>query len=85
MLGNASESVGEPGLRTNIVHLGRDHGFLASWRPFYSRTGTVKVTGSPFDSFTEVEDACNAMLGTFEERELTRRGARALRTLSGDR
>lgn len=61
------------------------HGFLASWRPFYSRTGAVKVIGSPFNSFTEAEGACNAMLGALEERELTPRGARALRTVSGDR
>lgn len=40
------------------------HGFLASWRPLDSRRGAVKVTGSPFNSFTEAESACNAMLGT---------------------
>lgn len=43
------------------------HGFLASWRPLYSRTGAVKVIGSPFKSLTEAEGACNAMLGTFVE------------------
>ena len=38
------------------------HGFLASWRPLQSRTGATKVAGSPFDTFTEAEGACNAML-----------------------
>lgn len=38
------------------------HGFLASWRPLHSRRGAVKVNGSPFNTFTEAEGACNAML-----------------------
>lgn len=38
------------------------HGFLASWRPLQSRRGAVKVNGSPFNTFTEAEGACNAML-----------------------
>lgn len=42
------------------------HGFLASWRPQYSRTGAVKVIGSPFKSFAEAEGACNVMLGTLQ-------------------
>lgn len=46
------------------------HGFLASWRPQYSRRGAVKVTGSPFNSFREAEGACNAMLETLEEQAL---------------
>jgi hypothetical protein len=46
------------------------HGFLASWRPLYSRTGAVKVIGSPFNSFEEAEQACNAMLGMLEEQAL---------------
>ena len=46
------------------------HGFLASWRPQHSRRGAVKVTGSPFNSFSEAEGACNAMLGTLEEQAL---------------
>ena len=47
------------------------HGFLASWRPLYSRTGAVKVIGSPFASFKEAEGACNAMLGMLQEQEPT--------------
>jgi hypothetical protein len=42
------------------------HGFLASWRPVYSRTRAVKVTGSPFDTFADAEAACNTMLGVLE-------------------
>lgn len=45
------------------------HGFLASWRPLHSRTGAVKVIGSPFTSLMEAERACNAMLGTLQEQE----------------
>ena len=41
-------------------------GFVASWRPFYARTGAVKVIGSPFKSFAEAETACNNMLGILE-------------------
>jgi hypothetical protein len=37
-------------------------GFLASWRPLYSSTGAVKVIGSPFNSFADAEDACDALL-----------------------
>jgi hypothetical protein len=42
-------------------------GFLATWRPLYSRTGAVKVTGSPFSTFAEAEAACNVMLGVLEQ------------------
>ena len=42
-------------------------GFLATWRPQYSRTGAVKVTGSPFNTFAEAEAACNVMLGVLEQ------------------
>ena len=38
------------------------HGFLATWRPLYSRTGAVKVTGSPFNTFADAEAACNTTL-----------------------
>ena len=42
-------------------------GFLASWRPlFYSSTGAIKVTGSPFDTFADAERACNTALGELE-------------------
>jgi hypothetical protein len=42
------------------------HGFLASWRPIYSRRGAVKVTGSPFNTFADAVAACNTMLGVLE-------------------
>ncbi len=41
-------------------------GFLASWRPLHSGIGAIKVIGSPFDTFTEAEGACNTMLGVLE-------------------
>jgi hypothetical protein len=42
------------------------HGFLASWRPVYSRMRAVKVTGSPFNTFADAEAACNTMLEVLE-------------------
>jgi hypothetical protein len=50
------------------------HGFLASWRPMYSSTGAVKLTGSPFKTFADAEGACITMLGILEE---TRRAGSA--------
>jgi hypothetical protein len=41
-------------------------GFVASWRPLYSSTGAVEVNGSPFKTFAEAEQACNAMLSELE-------------------
>jgi hypothetical protein len=38
------------------------HGFLATWRPLYSRTEAVTVIGSPFNTFADAEAACNTML-----------------------
>ena len=43
------------------------HGFLASWRPHHSRTGAVKIIGSPFDTVTDAEGACNTMLGVLQK------------------
>jgi hypothetical protein len=37
-------------------------GFVASWRPIYQNRGAVRVTGSPFETFTQAEQACDAML-----------------------
>ena len=37
-------------------------GFVASWRPIYQNRCAIKVGGSPFKSFTEAEEACEAML-----------------------
>jgi hypothetical protein len=37
-------------------------GFVASWRPIYQNRSAVKVTGSPFETFTQAEQACEAML-----------------------
>jgi hypothetical protein len=45
-----------PGLR------GRP-GFAASWRPIHQNRCAIKVIGSPFKTFIEAEQACEAMLG----------------------
>ena len=37
-------------------------GYLASWRPLQHGSGAIKVIGSPFKTFADAEDACNAML-----------------------
>ena len=37
-------------------------GFMASWRPLYQNKGAVRITGSPFETFAEAEEACNTML-----------------------
>jgi hypothetical protein len=37
-------------------------GYVASWRPFHQSRGAIKIGGSPFKTFAEAEDACNAML-----------------------
>jgi hypothetical protein len=49
------ESPGGPGFH------GRG-GYLASWRPVYEGRGAIRITGSPFKTFAEAEDACNTML-----------------------
>jgi len=50
------ESHSGPGLH------GRN-GFVASWRPIHQNRCAIKVGGSPFESLTEAEEACKAMLG----------------------
>jgi hypothetical protein len=37
-------------------------GYVASWRPLHQSRGAIKIGGSPFKTFAEAEDACNAML-----------------------
>jgi hypothetical protein len=49
------ESLSGPGLH------GRP-GYVASWRPMNQNRTAVRVTGSPFRTFTEAEEACKAML-----------------------
>lgn len=45
-----------PGLR------GRP-GYVASWRPVHENRPAIKVTGSPFKTLTDAEQACETMLG----------------------
>jgi len=35
-------------------------GFFASWRSLFSRTGAIKIIGSPFNTFAEAEAACKS-------------------------
>jgi len=37
-------------------------GFIASWRPLYQNRNAIRIAGSPFDSFSDAEAACNTML-----------------------
>jgi hypothetical protein len=37
-------------------------GYLASWRGLHSNSLAIKIGGSPFKTFAEAEQACNAML-----------------------
>jgi hypothetical protein len=37
-------------------------GFVASWRPIDINRTAIKVAGSPFRTFAEAEEACEAML-----------------------
>jgi hypothetical protein len=37
-------------------------GFIASWRSLYNNRPAVTVDGSPFATFVEAEEACEAML-----------------------
>jgi hypothetical protein len=50
------ESPTGPGLH------GKRTGFLASWRSSSPRLGAIRVTGSPFKTFIEAENACNNLL-----------------------
>jgi len=36
-------------------------GFTASWRPLHQNSRAVTVTGSPFETLVEAENACRAM------------------------
>jgi hypothetical protein len=37
-------------------------GFMATWRPLYANRPAIRITGSPFKTFAEAEDACNSTL-----------------------
>jgi hypothetical protein len=37
-------------------------GFVASWRPINFKRTAIRVGGSPFKTFAEAENACEAML-----------------------
>lgn len=58
----------------------RRTGYIASWRPLRFSSGAVRIGGSPFETFGNAEQACNAMLNVIgelhrdEERWSVRRG-----------
>ena len=70
-------SASSEGFSFVITHESRDgHGFhgppgyVASWRPFdRSRSGAIKIVGSPFRSFAEAEEACNIMLENLKPKD----------------
>jgi hypothetical protein len=37
-------------------------GFMATWRPLYKNIFAIRITGAPFKTFADAEDACNTML-----------------------
>ena len=51
----SNESCSGPGLHGKP-------GFVASWRPINFNRSAVRVSGSPFKTFAEAENACGAML-----------------------
>jgi hypothetical protein len=54
----SSESRSGPGLHGKP-------GFVASWRPIDFNRSAIKVSGSPFKTFAEAENACEAMVVRF--------------------
>ncbi|WP_375784635.1 hypothetical protein ACE10Z_33645 [Bradyrhizobium sp. Pha-3] len=52
----SSESRSGPGLHG-------EPGFVASYRPDFLNMPAAQVSGSPFSTFAEAEQACNAFLG----------------------
>jgi hypothetical protein len=36
-------------------------GFTASWRPLNQNRTAIKITGSPFKTFADAENACDTM------------------------
>jgi hypothetical protein len=52
----SNESSGGPGLHGQP-------GFVASWRSIDVNRPAIRVSGSPFKTFAEAAEACEAMLG----------------------
>jgi hypothetical protein len=38
-------------------------GFTASWRPIHQNRSAIRVSGSPFETLAEAEEACRSILG----------------------
>ena len=44
-------------------------GFIATWRPLYKNNSAIRIAGSPFETFADAEEACDATLRHLTERE----------------
>ncbi|PPQ15399.1 hypothetical protein CV770_31665 [Bradyrhizobium sp. AC87j1] len=42
-------------------------GYVASWRPLDQSRGSIRIFGSPFQSFADAESACNSMLNNLRD------------------
>ncbi|MDA9398248.1 hypothetical protein XH79_05260 [Bradyrhizobium sp. CCBAU 45389] len=42
-------------------------GYVASWRPLDRSRGSIRVLGSPLQSFADAENSCNSMLNNFRD------------------
>jgi hypothetical protein len=49
------------GSRDGVGLQGRD-GYMASWRPLNQNKPAIRITGSPFRTLVEAEEACNNSL-----------------------
>ena len=47
-------------------------GFVASWRPIYQSKCAIRVSGSPFGTLAEAENACTTMLVHLNQRQRQR-------------
>jgi hypothetical protein len=37
-------------------------GYMATWRPLYQNKGAIRISGSPFRTFAEAEEACDEVI-----------------------
>jgi hypothetical protein len=44
-------------------------GFMATWRPLDKNNFAIRIAGTPFETFADAEEACNATLKHLTERE----------------
>ena len=44
-------------------------GFMATWRPLDKNNFAIRIAGTPFETFADAEEACNATLKHLTKRE----------------